>query len=173
MRVTIQLAEGADIQTIRNMFVAYFYDMAAYDDGIVINRYGLPVWKEFGLPGPQTLDECSRYNWWIRDDCELYTIFVEDTPAGFVVVCRTGPFLPEGIENELMDFYITPHFRRQGIGRIAAKLALDTHRGSWVVYQLKRNTPALSFWHGVIAEYTYGEFEMLDEGAQQRFRNDR
>lgn len=160
-----------DMQIVRNMFLGYFYDMSQYDDNLIINDYGLPMWAPFGLPGPRSADECVRFNWWIRDRCEHYVIRGDGGPAGFVIICADPAHLPEGVEYELMDFYVAPRYRRRGVGRAAARLAFELHHGSWVVYQLARNAPALRFWHELIADYTGGSFTMLDEGTQQRFRN--
>ncbi|MBX0328281.1 GNAT family N-acetyltransferase [Oscillochloris sp. ZM17-4] len=169
--IRLTRALGADAQIVRNMFVGYFYDMSQYDDNLIINDYGLPMWAPFGLPGPRTAEECVSFNWWIRDRCELYVIRAGGSPAGFVIICADAAHLPDGVEYELMDFYVAPRYRRQGVGRRAARLALDLHRGAWVVYQLARNAPALRFWHALVADYTGGDFTMLDEGTQQRFNN--
>jgi predicted acetyltransferase len=169
--VQLTRALGDEMQIVRNMFLGYFYDMSQYDDNLIINGYGLPMWAHFGLPGPRTPDECVTFNWWIRDRCEHYVIREDGIPAGFVIIYADKAHLPEGVEYELMDFYVAPRYRRQSVGRRAARLAFDLHRGAWVVYQLARNTPALRFWHGLIAAYTGGDFVMLDDGAQQRFRN--
>lgn len=169
--ITVSRAKPEEMDIIRHFFVAYFYDLSAYDDQIVINTYGLPVWQPFGLPGPHTVDECARYNWWDRDDHLAYLIRVEGGPAGFFFICADARHLATGIDYELTDFYIAPKYRRQGIGRQAARQAFDLYRGTWQVFQLKRNEPALRFWHTLIAEYTGGHFDDLDNGTQQRFNN--
>ncbi len=51
-----------DRQAVRNMFVAYFYDLAPYDPNLVINAFGLPCWEPAltqGSPGPRTAAECA------------------------------------------------------------------------------------------------------------------
>ena len=48
---------------------------------------------------------------------------------------------------------------------------LNSYRGAWQVYELPTNQPAKAFWHRVIDEYTGGQFENLDKGTRQRFRN--
>lgn len=170
MQITLTRTTDADRHVVTNMFTAYFYDMSQYDPQLIINEHGLPMWEPFGLPSPQTHEECARFNWWIRDRCELYIIRADGRPAGFVIVCTDPAHLPDGVEFELMDFYIAPRYRRQAVGRRAARAALDLHRGAWVVFQLAANTPARRFWQAVIADYTGGQFENLDGGTQQRFR---
>lgn len=170
MQITLTRTTPVDHHVVTNMFVAYFYDMSQYDPQLIINDHGLPMWAPFGLPGPQTHEECVRFNWWIRDQCELYIIRADGRPAGFVIICADGAHVPPGVEFELMDFYIVPKYRRQGVGWSAARAALDLHRGAWVIYQLEANMPARRFWQAAIADYTHDQFENLDGGTQQRFR---
>ena len=170
MEVTLHRAENDDdLQIVHNMFTAYFYDLSQFDDNLVINTYGLPTWAPSGLPGPRDHDECWRMNWWIRDRCEAYVIHAEEAPAGFLHILRDKRHLVEGVDQELMDFYTAPKFRRQGIGRLAARLAFDMHPGTWQVCELERNIPAKQFWHAVIEEYTAGRFDDMENGTQQKF----
>ena len=159
------------MHVVRNLFVAFFYDLSAYDPNLVINEYGLPTWAPSGLPGPRTLEECAAFNWWIRDRCQPYLIFANGQVAGFLHVCADRDHLPPDVDFELMDFYIAPPFRRKGIGWQAARRAFDAHRGNWQVFELAKNTPALAFWHKRIADYTGNDYQNLDGGTQQRFCN--
>jgi predicted acetyltransferase len=167
--VTLVRATGADRHIVEHMFVAFFYDLSEYDDNLIINAHGLPMWAPSGGEGPRTYDECVRFNWWIRDRCELWVIRVDGRPAGFTILLRNDSQLPEGVDIELMDFYIAPKFRRKGVGTKAARAAFDLYHGCWLVYQLERNNAARSFWHKVIGAYTGGAYEDLGGGTEQRF----
>lgn len=156
---------------VKNMFVAYLGDTAPYSDDCVINEHGLPVWGTFDLPTPRTHDECVRRNWWVRDRCEVYIVRSNGTPAGFMILLTDPTHLPPGVNVELMDFYIAPKYRGQGLGRTAACAGFDLHHGCWQVEELARNVPAIRFWHSVIHEYTNGQYEDLHNGTRQRFRN--
>jgi predicted acetyltransferase len=176
MEVNLTRARGDERQIVDNMFTAYFYDLSQYDDYLLINAHGLPVWALDGQEpedGPRTHEECRRFNWWVRDTCELYVIRADSRPAGFVIICPApAEHMPVGIDYELMDFYIAPKYRRRGVGARAARLAFDLHRGAWVVYQLERNLAARTFWQRAVGEYTGGRFENHQAGTEQRFRND-
>ena len=111
------------------------------------------------------------FNWWIRDRCLPYLIFANGQVAGFLHVCADRDHLPPDVDFELMDFYVAPPFRRQGIGWQAARRAFDAHQGNWQVFELAKNAPALAFWHRLIADYTNGSFQNLNDGTQQRFNN--
>ncbi len=171
MYVTLTLAVNEEAQVVKNMFPAYFFDLSQYDPNLIINDYGLPMWAPFGLPGPSTLGDCADFNWWIRDECELYVIRAEGKPAGFTIILTNKEHLTPDVDVELLDFYVIPKYRRQGVGRLAALAAFETHHGRWQVFQLEKNAPAITFWHLVIAEYTRGNYESLDEGTQERFIN--
>ena len=169
--VELRPATRDTLPVVRNLFVAFFYDLSAYDPNLVINEYGLPTWAPSGLPGPRTLDECAAFNWWIRDRCSPYLILAGDQIAGFLHVCADREHLPPDVDFELMDFYIAPPFRRQGVGWQAARLIFDAYRGNWRVFELAKNGPALAFWHRRIADYTNDNFQNIDNGTQQRFNN--
>lgn len=171
MDVTVTPTTVVDRHVVTNMFTAYFYDMSQYDPELIINDPELPRWSPANGSGLQTRDQRVLFNWWLRDSCELYIIRADNTPIGFVIICANAARLPDGVEFEMMDFYIAPNYRRQGVGRRAARAALDLHHGTWVVYQLDANTPARCFWQQVLSDYTGGRFENLDGGTQQRFRN--
>jgi len=171
MNVLLIPASHQEMQTIRHFFLDYSYAISQYDENLIINEAGLPMWKPFGFPGPQTPEECVSFNWWIRNRCEHYLIRVENTPAGFVMICTQKDLLPPAIDYELLDFSITPKYRRQGIGREAALQALELYRGRWVLYQLEKNLPARAFWQTVLSAYTRGKYTNLDGGTQQRFSN--
>ncbi len=161
------------MRAVRHFFVAFFYDLSQYDDNLIINEAGLPMWEPSGLPGPQTFEECATLNWWIRDRCVHYLIRVDGIPAGFVTICAEKEYIPEGVDYELLDFYIAPKHRRHGIGRQAALAAFNLYHGRWSVFELARNLPARAFWQSVIGEYTRGRYENLDGGTQQQFSNER
>lgn len=156
---------------LHNLFPFYFHHLSQYDDGLDSNEYGLPVWTATGGVTPRTPGECVSYNWWIREECDQYLIYADGKPVGFAIV-NTGPhMLTEGVDTDLLDFFIVAKYRGQGIGRLAAKQIFDRYCGVWEVFQLARNTAAIAFWHKVIGEYTNGEFLITHEGTRQQFDN--
>ena len=170
--ITLSADDEQSINTVRNFFLAYFYDMTQYDPNLIINAHGLPVWNGFaGYEEVETPSQCVQFNWWIRGKCELLLIRVAGHPAGFAIVLSDPAHLPADTDVELMDFYITPKYRRQGVGKIAARKIFDRQRGRWILFELAKNRPALDFWHGFLETYTEGNFQNLDNGTQQRFDN--
>lgn len=172
MTVSIHLVQtDEERQIVWHFFLAFFYDLSRYDPDIVIAGSGLPHYAPSGNPEPRTFDEFIASNRWIRGDCFQYLVRVDDRPAGYAIVCTDRGVLPAEIDFMLLDFYVAPKYRGLGIGRQAARLVFDAQRGAWQLFELASNAPARAFWLRVLDEYTGGQFENLDNGTQQRFRN--
>lgn len=172
MNITVTQAQSeAEERAIRHLFLDFFYDLSAYDPNIAINEAGLPMWLPSGPPGPQTLDEAVRDNWWIRDRCARYLIRTDDRVAGFATVCTGEAHMPPEVQWELLDFYIAPPFRRRGVGQQAARLLFDSQPGTWQLFVLPGNEPARAFWRSVITPYTGGDHEERREATEFRLRS--
>lgn len=172
MKISTTRVDTDDEQRIVwHFFLAFFYDLSRYDPNIAIVESGLPHYEPSGNPRPRTFDEFIESNFWVRGGCAQHIIRVDGRPAGYAIMCSSFEHIPPEIDYELLDFYIAPKYRGQGIGRQAARLVFDAHRGAWQVFELATNEPAKTFWLRVIDEYTGGRFENLDEGTQQRFMN--
>ena len=171
LAVTLSEVTQETLPVLRNMFTVYFSELSQWDDGLALNEYGLPVWSAFGGAPPRTHDECAAYNWWIRDACRCFLILADGHTAGFVIVNSGPQFLPDGVDFDILDFFVAHKYRRRGIGRLAARAAFDLFHGRWEVVQLAGNAPAIAFWNHVVGDYTGGKYERLDGGARQRFQN--
>jgi predicted acetyltransferase len=167
----VRLSSGSpdDEQAVRNLFVPYFHELAAWDPGIVVNDLGLPVWHEFGLPGPRTLEECVTHNWWIRDRCVRYAIRSGEAVVGFAVVAEPPEHLEEHFDWEIVDFYVAPKARRSGAGSAAVRELLQRHHGDAVLFTLAGNAVAQRFWRAVLAPLRPVE---NDDGTEFRFRSE-
>ena len=62
----------------------------------------------------------------------------------------------------LAEFFVTPRYRRMGVGREAAFMVFDRHRGKWQFQRHPRNLPSVHFWNRVVAEYTHGHYELVE-----------
>jgi ribosomal protein S18 acetylase RimI-like enzyme len=129
--------------------------------------YGLPVWKDFTGPTPTNAAECVRFNWWIRDACELHLFRVAGIPAGFAVSLHEPARLPAGIDHEVVDFYILPKYRGRGYGQAAARQLLS-RPGHWQLYTLHANRAAQAFWRDTLRSVAGGYTEP-QPGLEFRF----
>ena len=97
------------------------------------------------------MTEPSARSFFIRADGRI---------AGYVVIMTGGcKCLDESDAHNIDEFFVTRKFRLKGVGKRAARIAFDMHRGKWEVCQMQDNIPAQLFWQSVISEYTDGHFE--------------
>jgi predicted acetyltransferase len=173
--VDVELSRGGDgdEQAVRNLFTAYFYEMAAWDPGILMNEYGLPVWHEFEEVA-RTPEEQVTGNWWIRDRCVRYAIRTGGAAVGFALVCDELALLPYLVpgksEFQILDFYVAPKVRRSGVGSRAAALVLQHHRGNGFLFTLAANTGAQAFWRAALRAHARDVVEH-DGGTMFTFRS--
>jgi predicted acetyltransferase len=174
-RVDIRISTRTELDelAVRNMLVPYLNELAAWDPGLVMNDVGLPVWKEFGLPGPRTGPEAARHNWWIRDDCDRIVIREGDSAVGFAIVASPPDHLDEAFDHEFVDLYVAPKVRRSGLGRFAVARILAERPGAWVLFTLAGNLGAQAFWRHVLATPSIVELEERDGATEFRFGVDR
>jgi predicted acetyltransferase len=170
--VEVYLSSGTDVDdlAVRNMLVFYLNELARWDPGLVMNDAGLPVWADFGLPGPRTGPECALHNWWIRGDCERLVFRRDGAAVGFAVIASPPTHLDESFDHEVVDFYVSPKARGQGVGLAAARQILSIRPGSWVLFTLAGNTAAKAFWRRALAESRVRDVEERDDATEFRFR---
>jgi predicted acetyltransferase len=170
--VDVRISVGTDLDelAVRNMLVAYLNELAPWDPGLVMNDVGLPVWKDFGLPGPRTGPEAARHNWWIRDECERLVIREGDSAVGFAIIASPPNHIDEPFDHEIVDFYVAPKARGRGLGARAARRILADRSGSWVLFTLAGNVGAKAFWRKVLAGPPVVEVEERDGATEFRFR---
>ena len=49
----------------------------------------------------------------------------------------------------MAEFFVARHYRREGVGRLAALQAIRPRPGRWEIAVARRNTGALAFWREV------------------------
>jgi predicted acetyltransferase len=78
--------------------------------------------------------------------------------AGFALVNRSsrlaGPFAGSAVAL----FFVLRRYRRQGVGRAAARLLFDATPGLWEVATPAANVPAAAFWRSTVDSYTAGRY---------------
>jgi predicted acetyltransferase len=124
--------------------------------------------NEHGLFDYRYLDhywtESGRYPFFIR---------VSGTLAGFVLVTTLEADQGE-VTYSLAEFFVLRKYRRQSIGQQAAYYLFNQFPGNWKVGQEAGNIPAQKFWRTIIARYTRGAFQEIQEvgwnGPIQLFR---
>ncbi|MBS5873652.1 MAG: GNAT family N-acetyltransferase [Clostridiales bacterium] len=118
--------------------------------------------NEYGYYGYDHIDD-----YWNEEGRFPYFIRVDDKLAGFVLVRSCCEYNTMENPHNIAEFFVLQKYRRQGVGKQAAKMIFDLHRGGWEVTQWASNVPAQKFWRAVINEYTGGAFDAfgsLEEG---------
>jgi predicted acetyltransferase len=156
--VTIELCcnEGCK-QVIHNLYQLYLHDLSSFTEENKIEQNGLFQTEHINV-------------FWEKESLFPYLIYVDMKVCGFALVAG-HPYAPEGADYSLVEFFVIREERRTGVGREAARLIFDSFRGTWDVYEVESNRPAVAFWTSVITEYTHDVFEVLSSGNQQRFSN--
>jgi predicted acetyltransferase len=141
--VILEVAASRDAALLANLLELYLHDLSevfAIELG-ADGRFGydkLPLyWSE-----PQ-----RRFPFLVRHGARV---------AGFVLVTRGSPASDDPDVLDVAQFFVIRRHRRSGVGRQAAFLVWDRLPGRWIVRVSEGNAGALSFWTGVIAEYTSG-----------------
>ncbi|MEK3917708.1 GNAT family N-acetyltransferase [Paenibacillus sp. FSL H7-0331] len=110
-------------------------------------------------------------NWYEDPSYDLFFIRVEGLLAGFVIVKH---IIEEDVYY-LNHFFILRKFRKQNIGKQAARMAFELYAGNWRVSQFDWNTPAQIFWRKIVRHYTSDNYVETrrkdDKGPAQEFTN--
>ena len=143
------VATAADAALLRALYPLYLHDLAAHGADYTLDADG--TWQPDLLP------------YWLSPRAETHALLLRvgapALPAGFALVgTRPFPFMTEGVDVRMAEFFVLAPHRRTGLGRRAAHALFDRFPGTWEVAQLPRNAPAIAFWRSVIRQYTGGAF---------------
>ena len=61
------------------------------------------------------------------------------------------------------NFFIMNKYRRKGYGKEAVFQVLNMHHGKWQLKRHPHNIGSVHFWNNVIAEYTKGNFRLVEK----------
>lgn len=139
--VSVALARADEAQLLSNLLELYIHDLSE------VFSVQLGPDARFGY------DKLPLY--WSEPECRFpFLIRYEGRLAGFALVTRGSPAVPEPEVFDVAEFFILRQRRRQGVGRRAAFLVWDALPGSWTVRAAERNLGAAPFWRRTISEYT-------------------
>jgi len=135
-----------DRSVLRRLLQLYLHDLSEFIDTDVDPHGEFPY---------RYLD-----HYWTEPDRHAFLIRVDGEWAGFALV-RACPHW------DMAEFFVMRKYRREGVGREAARLVFAAFPGTWEVRQREANTGATRFWRAAIPY----EFEEVatEEGVKQRF----
>ena len=142
-------------ETIANLFQLYVHDFTDF-------------WEERRVE----LGEDGRFpsypplaDYWTEPDAEPFLIRADGNIAGFVLIDRHA-YSGLGCDFNMGEFFVARHYRREGVGRVAALAAIRPRAGVWEIAVSRRNAAAQAFWRGVaetVASGTVTERDQDDE----------
>lgn len=95
--------------------------------------------------------------WLEKDFCHPLVLLESQVPVGFAFVGQAPfPFMSDGVQFHLSEFFVLRSHRRSGLGRSAAHATLATFPGSFELAVLQCNLPALAFWRSVLPRVATG-----------------
>ncbi len=92
------------------------------------------------------------------DGAQVYLAYIAETPIGFALVGSAARYVGDPGMKDIVEFFVTRHVRRHGIGRTMAAHVWNQFPGPWLVRVYHGNVPAMRFWASAIADYTCGHY---------------
>lgn len=136
-----------------NLLEKYLYEFSQWEKTDV---------NEDGMYGYEYLDcyftEKNRY---------AYFIMVDEKLAGFIMVSDYPEVPGTELDYCLSEFFVMHKYRKQGVGRESVFNVLDLHHGKWQLKRHPHNIPSVYFWNKVIAEYTKGNYKLVEAYPNQ------
>jgi predicted acetyltransferase len=144
--VSLREALAAEKVAFRRMLDAYLVEHSAKVDPE--GRYDPLDFPTFDL-------------YWTEPRRRPFWIIAGEHPAGLALV---GGFSPSrrGVDFGLIEFYVAPEHRRQGVGMAAAAALFSGMPGLWELQAHHRTPDAMAFWERAIAAVRPESWERID-----------
>jgi predicted acetyltransferase len=140
--VTLEPAGREARETIANLFQLYVHDFSEQWAG-----------TDRGELRPDGLFDPYPYLdlYWQEAKRWPYLVLADGHLAGFVLI---NDFSHSGrpLDFAVAEFFVVRKHRRDGVGRAAARLAIQRRPGQWEMAVSRKNPGAQAFWRGVAAE---------------------
>lgn len=149
MIFSITQAKPEEKEILCNLLEKYDYEFSQYD---------LRDVNDQGLYAYEWLDE-----YFLGSTARAYLMRVDGQLAGFAMVTDylDAPDRPGDLC--LSEFFVMHKYRRCGVGRMAARYAFDQQHGRWQLKYHPKNAVSARFWNSVVAEYTGGQYELVQD----------
>jgi predicted acetyltransferase len=152
--VSLEVATAADTLLLSNLLELYLHDLSEAFPFI-----------ELGPDGRFGYSRLALY-WSEPERRSAFLIRCGSRIAGFVLVTRGSPAVPDPDVLDVAEFFVLRRYRRAGVGRRAASLLWSRLRGKWTVRASTANPPALAFWGRIVAELSGGRFTEFEYPGQ-------
>lgn len=126
-----------DKETFRTLLNLYHHDLAQLRPSL------FPAVDDSGFYDYTAVEEFFRDD--IFDDLSLYWVRHHGHLAGFIVLSKP-PYVKEGCDYCIQEFFIVGSYRKTGVGGSACKKVFLQHPGRYCLRIIQENALALSFW---------------------------
>ena len=147
--VRLDPATEADAQTLANLLELYIHDLSAAFPSVELGADG-----RFGYP------KLSLY-WSEPERRFAFIVRYEGRIVGFAFATLGSPATDDPDVSDVAEFFVIRRYRRNGVGREAAKLLWTLRPGKWTVRVSENNSSGLPFWASVVEEISAGQSQIL------------
>lgn len=173
VEILVELCDRNKKFIINNLYPLYLHELSAVRT-VYTNKYG--VFED--NDDYKTLEEQIPVFdiWWEKENVLFpFLIIVDNLPAGFALVA-TPPYIFDGSDFFLHEFFILGAYRGTGIAEKAAIKLFDKFKGNWVFFTTPndKNIRALKHWRKTLAHYTNNQYveevkDTIDHGVNAVF----
>ena len=156
--VTLERVSRSDAATLSNLLQLYIHDLSDVFPNVELGSDGLFKYDQLPLYWNQPEE---RFAFLIRSDGNL---------AGFALAKRGSPATDDPNVLDVAEFFVVRRFRREGVGRDAARLLWRTLQGKWTVRVSEGNKAALLFWAQTVSELVRNVNVSLLPGSPNAWR---
>ena len=148
----------ADRAALHRLYALYLHDLSEFT-----GHYALDAEAHWT---PSYLDDMLG-----RPECHCLLARSGGAAAGFALVAtQPFPYMPGDADAHLAEFFVAKPYRRRGVGRAAAELALRRFPGRWSLAVVDANAPAFAFWRAVVAELAGNAYAEIEGTGDTSFR---
>ena len=154
INIILKVSTLEDAFILKHFYPLYLHDLSAFNQAKP-NQHGI---LEPENPDVRDLvQHGENFSYWYNHEGILYPylIWVDGVPAGFVLVSRE-PWVIEGVQTELREFFVLHAFRGQEIAQMVALEVFKYFPGRWGLRILPCNIRAISFWKKIITTFSGG-----------------
>lgn len=155
MTVTLDPIRIEQKPVLTQMMELFAYDFSEFS-GKDISEYGYYGYAHID----DYWNEAGRYPFFIRVDGKL---------AGLALIRSCCEYTDLPHPHCIAECFVLRKYRRQGVGRAAARQVFDRFPGGWEVSALLNNHAARAFWESVIRDCTGGNYTALTTQCMEVF----
>lgn len=154
-KVGLVRVEKEQFDLLENLMSLYLHDLSAFSTELKINEKGKFVYEglEYYLS---------------EKELRPFFIYYKDELSGFALL-NGGKFVSLAVDYSIHEFFILKAFRKNGLGKKAAKIIFNEYPGKYKIEQLAGNHAATRFWRAVYNENNIAYNEMTEKSDGEEY----